>query len=85
VTFKVKDYRIEGAGRYKTLTLDVAEFIRRFLIHILPHSTSPNSPALHPRARSWEASGRRPVSVARSFGASVRNPSPKQSCAADAI
>lgn len=36
VTFKVKDYRIEGAARYKTMTLDVAEFIRRFLIHVLP-------------------------------------------------
>ena len=37
ITFKVKDYRIEGPGRYKTMTLDVAEFIRRFLIHVLPH------------------------------------------------
>ena len=36
VTFKVKDYRIEGPGRYKTMTLDTAEFIRRFLIHVLP-------------------------------------------------
>jgi hypothetical protein len=36
VTFKVKDYRIEGAGRYKTMTLPVPEFIRRFLIHVLP-------------------------------------------------
>jgi hypothetical protein len=36
VTFKVKDYRIEGPGRYTTMTLDVAEFIRRFLIHVLP-------------------------------------------------
>ena len=36
VTFKVKDYRIEGPGRYRTMTLDVAEFIRRFLIHVLP-------------------------------------------------
>jgi hypothetical protein len=36
VTFKVKDYRIDGADRYKTMTLDVAEFIRRFLIHVLP-------------------------------------------------
>lgn len=36
VTFKVKDYRIEGAGRYKTMTLDIAEFIRRFLLHVLP-------------------------------------------------
>ena len=36
VTFKVKDYRIEGPGRYKTMTLDPHEFIRRFLIHVLP-------------------------------------------------
>jgi hypothetical protein len=36
VTFKVKDYRIEGPGRYKTMTLDTNEFIRRFLIHVLP-------------------------------------------------
>jgi hypothetical protein len=36
VTFKVKDYRIKGPGRYTTMTLDVGEFIRRFLIHVLP-------------------------------------------------
>ena len=36
VTFKYKDYRIEGPGRYKTMTLDTAEFIRRFLTHVLP-------------------------------------------------
>jgi hypothetical protein len=36
VTFKVKDYRIEGPGRYTTMTLDASEFIRRFLIHVLP-------------------------------------------------
>src|ERR1700676_2544523 len=36
VTFKVKDYRIEGPGRYTTMTLDVGEFIRKFLIHVLP-------------------------------------------------
>jgi hypothetical protein len=36
VTFKVKDYRIKGPGRYKTMTLDAHEFIRRFLIHVLP-------------------------------------------------
>jgi hypothetical protein len=33
---KVKDYRVEGPGRYTTMTLDVGEFIRRFLIHALP-------------------------------------------------
>ncbi len=36
VTFKVKDYRIEGPGRYTTMTLDTGEFIRRFLVHVLP-------------------------------------------------
>ena len=36
VTFKVKDYRIEGPGRYTTMTLAVDEFIRRFLLHVLP-------------------------------------------------
>jgi Putative transposase/Transposase zinc-binding domain len=36
VTFKVKNYRIEGHGRYTTMTLDTGEFIRRFLIHVLP-------------------------------------------------
>jgi hypothetical protein len=32
VTFKYKDYRIEGPERYKTMTLAADEFIRRFLI-----------------------------------------------------
>jgi hypothetical protein len=36
VTFKWKDYRIEGRERYKQMTLGTFEFIRRFLIHVLP-------------------------------------------------
>jgi hypothetical protein len=36
VTFRVKDYRVDGPGRYKTMTLQAHEFIRRFLIHVLP-------------------------------------------------
>jgi Putative transposase len=36
VTFKWKDYRIEGRDRYKRMTLATDEFIRRFLIHVLP-------------------------------------------------
>jgi hypothetical protein len=36
VTFRVKDYRRDGAARYTTMTLDPHEFIRRFLIHTLP-------------------------------------------------
>jgi hypothetical protein len=36
VTFKWKDYRIEGPERYKVMTLATHEFIRRFLLHVLP-------------------------------------------------
>ena len=36
VTFKWKDYRVEGPERYKLMTLDTHEFIRRFLMHVLP-------------------------------------------------
>jgi hypothetical protein len=36
VTFKWKDYRFEGRARYKTMTLAPHEFIRRFLLHVLP-------------------------------------------------
>ena len=36
VTFKWKDYRIEGRDRHKRMTLATDEFIRRFLIHVLP-------------------------------------------------
>jgi hypothetical protein len=36
VTFKFKDYRIDGPGRYKSMTVHPHEFIRRFLIHVLP-------------------------------------------------
>jgi len=36
VTFKYKDYRIEGPGRYSCMTLTTHEFIRRFLMHVLP-------------------------------------------------
>ena len=36
VTFRWKDYRIEGPGRYQTMTLSTHEFIRRFLMHVLP-------------------------------------------------
>jgi len=36
VTFKWKDYRLEGPDRYKLMTLATHDFIRRFLIHVLP-------------------------------------------------
>jgi hypothetical protein len=36
VTFRYKDYRRDGAERYGTMTLGTHEFIRRFLLHVLP-------------------------------------------------
>jgi Putative transposase/Transposase zinc-binding domain len=36
VTFRWKDYRAHGKTRYKTMTLATEEFMRRFLLHVLP-------------------------------------------------
>ena len=36
VSFRWKDYRIDGPDRWKTMTLGPFEFIRRFLMHVLP-------------------------------------------------
>ena len=36
VTFGWKDYRAKGRTRHKTMTLDAKEFMRRFLLHVLP-------------------------------------------------
>ena len=36
ITFRYKDYRRDGAERQRTMTLAPDEFIRRFLIHVLP-------------------------------------------------
>ena len=36
VTFHYKDYRADGMARRKVMTLATDEFIRRFMLHILP-------------------------------------------------
>ena len=36
VIFKWKDYRAKGSTRHKTMTLAPQEFMRRFLLHVLP-------------------------------------------------
>ncbi len=36
VTFRWKDYRAKGRTRHKTMTLTAEEFMRRFLLHVLP-------------------------------------------------
>jgi hypothetical protein len=59
VTFRWKDYRTEGRDRHTVMTLATAEFIRRFLIHVLP-------PGFH-RIRHYGllASGTRADNIAR--------------------
>jgi hypothetical protein len=59
VTFTWKDYRIEGPSRYATMTLPTDEFIRRFLMHVLPKG-------LH-RIRHYGlfANGNRAANIAR--------------------
>ena len=36
VTFRWKDYRAKGRTKIKTMTLSADEFMRRFLLHVLP-------------------------------------------------
>ena len=36
VIFRWKDYRAKGRPRHKTMTLEPGEFMRRFLLHVLP-------------------------------------------------
>ena len=37
VTFRYKDYRRDGPERQRVMTLAPHEFIRQFLLHVLPH------------------------------------------------
>jgi Putative transposase len=59
VTFRYKDYRIEGPGRYKAMTLEVGEFLRRFLLHVLPKDCIASTTACWPAAPSPTPSPRR--------------------------
>jgi hypothetical protein len=36
VNFTYKDYRLKGRTKYKTMQLKTSEFIRRFVLHVLP-------------------------------------------------
>ena len=36
MTFRYKDYRRSGPQRHQVMTLDAHEFMRRFLLHVLP-------------------------------------------------
>src|SRR6201984_492776 len=41
IAFRWKDYRLNGANRWKTMRLHPHEFIRRFLLHVLPKGFPP--------------------------------------------
>jgi hypothetical protein len=82
VTFKWKDYRIEGPGRYKIMTLPTPEFIRRFLMHVLPKGVH--------RIRHYGlfANGNRAANIERArhllaMPSPVREPEPAEPIATD--
>jgi hypothetical protein len=52
VTFRYKDYRRDGADRQRVMTLSTDEFIRRFLLHVLPTGLPPH-PSLRPPRQRW--------------------------------
>jgi len=64
VTFTWKDYRVERPGRYKTMTLATHEFIRRFLIHVLP-GLAPHPPLRIVRQRQSRRQHRKGARIAR--------------------
>jgi hypothetical protein len=54
-----KDYRRNGRARFRTMTLKPNEFIRRFLLHVLPygfhrirHSDCSPAPPARPMSRA---------------------------------
>jgi hypothetical protein len=82
VTFRFKDYRIDGPGLYTTMTLDTHEFIRRFLMHVL-------SKGLHRiRHYGFLANGTRADNIAKvrellSVGPASKEPESSKAAAAD--
>jgi hypothetical protein len=57
ITFRYKDYRSNARERFRSMTLAPGEFIRRFLLHVLPKgsiasATTDCSPPLPARPTS---------------------------------
>jgi hypothetical protein len=77
VTFRYKDYRRDGPDRQRTMTLTVGEFIRRFLLHVLPQG-------FH-RIRHYGllASGGRKANVARARELLTVAPAPETAAPAE--
>jgi hypothetical protein len=82
VTFTWKDYRIDGPGRYETMTLATHEFIRRFLMHVLPKglhrlptqtsSRAPDSSGRHRHVMMPSMRSTNPVTLTIPAGSSSR-------------
>ena len=79
VTFNWKDYRAKGKTRYKAMTLSTDEFMRRFLLHVLPggfhrirhYGLIANTGRRENLARARELLHVAPVANAESNGADV--------------
>ena len=86
VTFKWKDYRRKGSERYQVMTLATDEFIRRFLIHVLPAGfhriryygllASPSRAANIARARKLLAPPLLPIDAIKAASADASQPPP---------
>ena len=78
VTFKWKDYRIKGRDRLRTMTLDAAKFIRRFLpAASIASATTACSPARFERTTSSAFAKRSPRPRSRPR---ARRPSKRALC-----
>ncbi len=72
VNFRYKDYRRNARARYRTMTLAPDEFIRRFLLHVLPKGLHR---IRHDHRRDLRARGRTPrPAIARGDHASAKAP-----------
>jgi putative transposase/transposase-like zinc-binding protein len=90
VTFTYKDYRVEGPGRFKTMTLATHEFIRRFLMHVPPKGfhrirhygllANGNRKAMVAKARERLAMAPREAPVQAATGADTTAPKPLPCC-----
>ena len=72
ITFRVKNYRANGSNRYTTMTLAIADFIQRFLLHVLPkgfhrirHAACPGQVGSPTRAGGLLATGTRADNIER--------------------
>jgi hypothetical protein len=71
VAFRWKDYRIDGPERWKTMTLSPHEFIRRFLLHVLPKGFH------RIRHYGFLANGNRAANIARARELLAAAPAPR--------